>query len=131
MLGIHKNAERAQDEFFLNLLDFYKKFLQRTSDTVSDLHMLQRDYKKYYDEFVEFQKNPPEYIMELTKNINSEAGTIVFFLLARIAILQSKMSHVFELNADEQKKLSEELTGFIKEFDDKIAQLKKIQEATK
>jgi hypothetical protein len=93
--------------------------------------MLQRDYKKYYDEFVEFQKNPPEYIMELTKNINSEAGTIVFFLLARIAILQSKMSHVFELNADEQKKLSEELTGFIKEFDDKIAQLKKIQEATK
>ncbi len=129
MLGIHKNT--SQDEFFLELLDFYKKFLQRTSETVLSLHDLQRKYKKHYDEFVEFQKNPPEYIMELTKNIPSEEGTIVFFLLARIAILQSKMSHIFVLNADEQKKLSDDLKGFISEFDEKIAQLKKIREAAK
>ncbi len=120
-----KKSHDMTDDFFVDMLNFYKTYIQQTSETVKMLSGLQKKYKKSYQEFVEFQKNPAS-IMEMAKD-QTEAGTILFFILARIAFLSSKIMHLYELDTNEQEKLSEELKQFITEIDSSIEKLKMLK----
>jgi hypothetical protein len=122
-----KKKNKKEEQFFLDLLDFYKQYLGDTSRTVKKLSELQGKHKEQYKDFIEFQKDPSS-ILEIAKDIDTDAGAILFVLFARIAVISSKMMHIYDLDVDQQKKLSEDLTEFIKEIDLSIEKLKKKKE---
>jgi len=131
MLAIGRKKKSKNEElFFLELLDFYKQYLGDTANIVKKLSELQEKYPDQYQDFIEFQKDPSS-ILEIAKDIDSDVGAILFVLFARIAVISSKMMHIYDLDTDQQIRLAKDLKEFIGEIDSSIEKLKKKKEENK
>ena len=121
------SKSKKQDKFLNGLLEYYNDFIFSVSTSVQKLSELQKKYPDKYKEFLEMQKDPSN-LFQVAKDLDSDRSAILFFMLAKIQVLQSKLMHVFELDYKQQKELSNELKEFNKEFNKNLDKLKKLKE---
>ena len=128
VLGSKKKDKNKEENFFLELLDFYKEYIGKTSKSIELLSELQEKYSDEYEGFVDFQKDPSSLVDIVGDIEDSEVGSILLLLFTKIAVLSSKMLHVYDLNPEQQKKLSEDLRTFIEDVEKSVEKLKKKKE---
>lgn len=114
-----KKIKEKDKKFFLGILEFYEKFLESTSDSIRKLAEIQKNNKERYEKFKDLSYDTDK-IVEMIGGLDEEDRGIFLEMLLRTQSFQKRMGNLFDLSAEEQNKLANDLDEFIKYMKKKL-----------
>jgi len=104
-------SDENQEKFGEELIIFYKEFLLGSSKAVEQLAQIQKDFPKQY-ELIKQMKDDPEMIEQITVGLSEEVKDTLLLVIVKASSMGKRMNNLFDLSADEQKTLAEDIQKF-------------------
>lgn len=114
--------ETKNKEFIEKFIDFYDGFVCSISNAIRKLALVQKEYKEEYEEWKEVQKNQ-DAILGFLNKFNDKQKVILFEMMAKGTSLSNRSRILFELSAQEQEKLANDMDSFSKELKQRLGEL--------
>jgi hypothetical protein len=115
-------SSNEQVKFGKELIVFYKEFLLGSSKAVEQLAQIQKEYPEQY-KIIREMKDDPEMIEQITMNLSEDVKDTLLLVIVKASTIGKRMNNLFELNSDEQKKLSEDIKKFSEYVEKRISDL--------
>ena len=115
------------EQFVVDFINFYKKFVGNASNSLRDLAEIQKKYPGLYETFKDFEIDPSSLMKLYDKmdiNIRSRFLNILF---TSFALSQKVNTNIFALSPKEQIKLAEEIEHFITLAETIIKEIKELE----
>lgn len=117
-----KTTMKKNEKFFLDIMEFYEKFLSNTSEAIRKLSEIQEKNKKEYKEFKELPSDP-QAIIEKIEKLDENTRGIFLEMFIKTQSFQRRLVNLFDLSPKEQRKLADDLDKFTEYMKKKLMEI--------